>query len=639
MIKQLFDQLATVTDGSRSIENTKRVMATDHLFTYPAYRQTAELCAAELRRQGLAQVRIVELESTGKWGQGGWILPRAWDCDYATLSVISPVTYEVTSYQAEPISLVQHSASTPPGGIEAELVMFDADQAQRGELADKVIFTHLSVTALQDEAAQAGALGIVTDFIDEFPSVRTRDSMPKAHRWVNDAFKPTNEAGLFAFSLNHFQGQRLEELLNQHPEVRVHVNIDSRIYDDSIGVVTGLIPGQTDEEVLVLGHLYEVGALDNGSGTGLILELARNLAELKRSNQIEFPLKRGIRFLHTFEMYGTFGFFETWGRERTQQIVAGLNLDALGGNQERCGCPVTYQRTPHSLPSYTNTLMRRILQQQASLPDARAIREASFYETIGGDNHCVDPLIGIQCASFWMHPSRHWHTSADTLDTLDPRQLQQMGQIALTYLIFIANAGSEEATWLAKEIEEVGLELLRQCQTEAEWQHYRQVILGALDSLIVLSSDGVGAATQSKEEIEHLPPSPDLDTLSLLDNQVAPLESYIPYRTSIGATSGLRILELLPLAERIAAKPLMARVTDNFLAAMLHWCDGKRSLAEVYRLAEVEIQEVEAVWSGNASDMMTHELAARAGKQVSAADALVIFQMMANLGLIELEKV
>ena len=67
---------------------------------------------------------------------------------------------------------------------------------------------------------------------------------------------------------------------------------------------------------------------------------------------------------------------------------------------------------------------------------------------------------------------------------------------------------------------------------------------------------------------------------------------------------------------------------------MLHWCNGKRSLAEVYRLAELEIKEVEAIWSGNASDMMTHELAARAGKQVAPADALAVFEILANLNLV-----
>jgi hypothetical protein len=638
MIKKLFNQFAATTDGDQSIRYTEKVMATDHLFTYSAYRKTAEFCAAELRRQGVEQVEIIELESTGKWGLGGWILPRAWDCENASLSVISPVSYQVTSYKAEPISLVQHSAPTPPEGIEAELVMYDPKRAQRGQLAGKVIFTHLSVTAIQEEAAQAGALGMVTDFIDEFPDVRTRRSMPEAHRWVNDAFKPANEAGLFAFSLNHFQGQRLEELLNQHTEVRVHVNIYSCIYDSSIGVVTGLIPGQTEEEVLVLGHLYEVGALDNGSGTGLILELARNLAELKRFNQITFPLKRGIRFLHTFEMYGTFGFFEKWGPERTQRIVVGLNLDALGGRQEHCGCPVTYQRTPHSLPSYANTLIRRILQQLATLPDARAIREASFYETIGGDNHCADPLIGIQCASLWMHPSRLWHTSADTLDTLDPRQLQQMGQIALTYLIFTANADAEEVAWLAGEIEQDGFELLSQCQNVTEWEHHRRVTLGALDSLAVLGSHGAEAVAQSKQKVKQWQPPTDLAGPSLPDEQVALLEPYTPRRTMIGATSCLRIFELLPSEERIAVKPLLARVTDNYLASMLHWCDGKRSLAEVYRLAELEIKEVEAVWSGNASDMMTHELAVRAGKQVAPADALAVFEILANLNLVVFQR-
>ena len=55
--------------------------------------------------------------------------------------------------------------------------------------------------------------------------------------------------------------------------MRVRAVVDSRYYSGSYYSVTGVIPGSgSDEEVLELGHGFELGAQDNSTGQAGMLE-------------------------------------------------------------------------------------------------------------------------------------------------------------------------------------------------------------------------------------------------------------------------------------------------------------------------------------------------------------------------------
>lgn len=70
---------------------------------------------------------------------------------------------------------------------------------------------------------------------------------------------------IWGFVLTRRQGLWLRELIRKEGKVKLHARVDAHFYDGKIPVVTGLIPGKTEEEVLVNGHLYEAGAIDNAS--------------------------------------------------------------------------------------------------------------------------------------------------------------------------------------------------------------------------------------------------------------------------------------------------------------------------------------------------------------------------------------
>jgi Zn-dependent M28 family amino/carboxypeptidase len=123
---------------------------------------------------------------------------------------------------------------------------------------------------------------------------------------------------------------RLRERLQRGDTLELEVEIDSRAFDTTMPLLSGVLPGRDPREVVVISHLCHPrpSANDNASGVAANFEAARVLAERARSGGARASA-RGLRFLWVPELTGTHAFF---GREprHAERIVAALNLDMVG---------------------------------------------------------------------------------------------------------------------------------------------------------------------------------------------------------------------------------------------------------------------------------------------------------------------
>ena len=121
---------------------------------------------------------------------------------------------------------------------------------------------------------------------------------------------------------------------------------DPGLPDGEVDIVTGVVPGSDPdgEEVLLVAHLYEVGANDNMSGAAVCIEAARSLGRLVEQDVLARP-RRSVRVLLCYEQYGTIAFLDMH-RKLVPRIVAGLNADMVGEDQELCGSVLQIDRTP-----------------------------------------------------------------------------------------------------------------------------------------------------------------------------------------------------------------------------------------------------------------------------------------------------
>ncbi len=195
------------------------------------------------------------------------------------------------------------------------------------------------------------------------------------------------------------------------------------------------LPGRRSEAILVGGH-YDtkffpnftfVGANDGGSSSGLLLELARALAQRAREFTywiVFFDGEEARRdWSATDGIYGSRYLAESLRRDgRAKQVKAVVVVDMIGDRR------LDIRREAASTPWLTDLLWgsaRRLGHQAHFLNETLAVE----------DDHAPFLKAGIPSAlliDFDYEP--YWHTPEDTLDKLSPRSLQVVGDVLLDAL-------------------------------------------------------------------------------------------------------------------------------------------------------------------------------------------------------------
>ena len=430
--------------GAAAVEGIERLWSSARGADFAHMHAAARSLADMMREAGMSDVEIIEYPSDGVAHYGGGVMPRAWDLVTASLRVVAPDTARqaLASYAESPLCVMIYSAPTPPEGVTAPIVRVshaDRPESWTGVAADgALVLLDTSAPRAAALAFRHGAVGVITD------ERGRRDAPPAAYRFLNYTVSPTATAKAkgFGFGLTAARGAQLRAALDAHGDgaVMAHARVESRLYDGAIPVVTGLVPGETDEEVVVTGHLCEPGANDNASGPALAVEVARTLAAMVESGQIP-PLRRGVRLCHTYEVRGTNAYVNERGEAR--RTVAGINLDMVARRQTNH----VFRTTP-AHPAYTDALLHDVLRRARGEASAAPVADHVF--GLVDDNVFGEPLIGAPCVGLVQFQDPTWHTSADTMAGIDAEVLALNGAAAATYCAAIACASGEDVVALAR---------------------------------------------------------------------------------------------------------------------------------------------------------------------------------------------
>lgn len=476
MFRQVLEKVSNELSGRRAFDYVAGISAFHRIQASPGYRAAAQHALAAFEAAGL-QAEILSYPADLKTSYWSCRMFQEWDVEEAELFLAGEGgrRRRLCSFAEDPISLIQRSAPTPPQGVETELVVVDrADEpdSYRGvDVRGKVVLATGDLNRARELAVERfGAVGLLTDSIRAVPPIRTRMDIPDALQYTS--FWWSGRAGekkCFGFVLSPKEGEDLRKRAalagskgkgKAKGALRVFARVKSRLYDGHIENVTALIPGETREEVLVVAHLCHPrpSANDNASGSGLVLEVARALQALASSGSLPKP-RRGIRFLLVPEMTGTYAYLATREKERSG-LVAAVNLDMVGQNQELCKGPLQVERPPQAIPSYTGDLLGRIVSEVAR--EGRNLTGTSSYPMFkytvtafsGGSDHYIlsDPSVGVSCPMLIQWPDLFYHTNEDTIDKVDPEMLRRVGLATAVYAYFLAAAGYPEALWLASEM-------------------------------------------------------------------------------------------------------------------------------------------------------------------------------------------
>ncbi|MGQ9598009.1 MAG: DUF4910 domain-containing protein [Anaerolineae bacterium] len=616
----------------------------------PGYRQAAQWLVQRLSHQGIAAEILTypANEQTRFWACQSF---QEWDCTEATLHLIAPSEEEkeLADFRACPLALVQRSA---PFEGEAEVILLEDGEEEEEyaglEVAGKVVLSCGDLRRVYELAVeQRGAIGILFDGMRTIEPVRPEGDLPDIRQYTSFWWQP-GDRKCFGFVLTPRQGQALRRLLKKTTEpVRIHAKVVSRLYDGALEVVSAMIPGQTNQEVLVIAHLCHPmpSANDNASGAAAILEAARALHTLIAAGQL-LPPTRAIRFLWVPEMTGTFAYLTSREAE-LDRMIAGINLDMVGEDQEQTGSAWLIERPPEAAASFAPDLLARLRDELPGLkgmPDVSSsytgVAEYLLYRQAevsfsGGSDHYVlsDPGVGIPTPMLIQWPDRFYHTSADTPDRTDPQSLARSGSLAAAYAYWLATAGTEEATWLGYEMiarfksrliqmaqaavgellslsgaEEIAQSISRLDRRLSYLVDRQQAALRTLERLAPvgclvteLQKEAKRVAEQelarvkdaadlyaASSKLEALP-FPDLQVVAEKEQQAAAL---VPIRRVRGPIYLRDHIHRLEPSEREAWRSLLKarkrQIYDTLMPLALYWADGSRSVSEIAELVELE---------------------------------------------------
>ncbi|WP_328744031.1 DUF4910 domain-containing protein [Streptomyces sp. NBC_00285] len=394
--------------------------------------EAADFVAGEAERVGLADVKVLSFPADGRTAWWTYTAPSSWTPRAAHLSLNGRPP--LVSYPAQPYAIAANSVA-----VDGEVPL----------------------ALPRDSGWPPGALVLVGSAADLGPGLFARMRAEKARGFcvTTDPDRPgqagrvelPGDSSLFGFSV--FPAQ-LEELLRAHrrgERARVVVDVDTGPRQMPVVVArtpSRCPPADEADACLLTAHLCHPapGANDNASGVAAALAAGRVLAG--RS------LRRPVRFVWAPEFVGLAAYVHQAVEEGTRPLPAmAVNLDMVGEDQRRCGGPLIVEYGPEYLPHYANALVEACVR--ALPPAARSYSGAVGCDTwawrttpfVGASDHAIlaDRAIGCPAVQLGHWPDRFNHSSADTLDKVDPLELRRSATIAASAAAVVATADGRDA--------------------------------------------------------------------------------------------------------------------------------------------------------------------------------------------------
>jgi len=643
MFKPVLKALEKEISGAIALSHVAEVSKHHRIQASPGIRAACEYAVSEFHKMGI-EAKLHSYPANGEDFDWTSLRFKEWSCDDAWLKLIEPEAKYLARFAEKKIHVIQRSISTPEGGLTVELVVprnkgEEPEDYEGIDVNGKVVISNGDVHRVNELAlVERGAAGIIYDgmFVrTDLPEGTLDDTLKYTSFW----WTPQDTPGL-GWVVTPRMGRELRRLVEKGGPVKAHGYIKAELYEGFLDNAVATIPGETDEEVIVIAHIChpEPSANDNASGCGAAMEAARAIKKLIDDGVLTKP-KRTIRFTLVPEMAGSYSYLA----EREADIpkmVASINLDMVGEDQDQTGSVLVLHKTPDSFPSYINAVSEAIFEETQK--EFKSIGGnpwmATFRHAVGdfsgGSDHYIytDPTVGIPSVMMIQWPDKFYHTSDDTIDKVSPKSLAKVATIAATFAYFMANAGEKEAPWIASQV------------ASREKQALSKMVQAAIDNVAVYDVDSykvdevrnylkekiefdVEVGIKALRSIKRIAPGCVSTIKPLISNLMAEAEKEYDHAMKIledlAEKQGITELpdykpeakdeqegaDLVPVRlyrGPLSTRPWMRSLSPEDQEALrllnkkhsityggpstqaLYWTDGSRSISEISRLVELE---------------------------------------------------
>ncbi len=384
---------------------------------------------AKLKAMGFANVRI-----------DNFTMP-VWVRGAESASIVVPFPQKLV------IAALGNSASTPPGGIEGELVGFDTladlEAAPDAAVRGKIVFVSHAMPRTED----GSGYGVFGAPRRQGPSIASRKgAIAIVIRSIGTDYHRNPHTGVMNFAagvtpipagaLPLPDAEQVQRILKRAKgPVRIRLQLEStNLVGQQSGNVIAEVPGRDPAlaPILVSGHLDSwdqgTGALDDATGLAIAAASAKRIMDAGR------PL-RTIRIVwFGAEEVGLFGGLDYRTKYGKQPHYALMESDFGADRIWKVDSRLGDARKDEALA------IQRALQPLGIVPGA-------LDRTEGSD---IGPMVadGLPGVALNQDGSRYFdyhHTPDDTLDKVDPAQLRQ-NVAAWTAVLAILSGGIEPVT-------------------------------------------------------------------------------------------------------------------------------------------------------------------------------------------------
>ena len=427
--QSLFELLQKNLQTESFFQNAFMLNSWEKNSCYRDFEASAKFCTQALKKAGFSDVRSIAHVCDGVRSAMDHTMPQAWDrSGRCTLKIISPGIPDekrlLCDSDRHPLEAGIWSPSTPPEGLTGEIVNGDELDENSTAVAGKFVYSSEPPKNKRLRAwSHAGALGLICS------KMEAKDVAPDELCWMNGAghygwYYSRDDKRIPIFVLTPRRAEFLMSLLKKGP-VTVCGVMNTRIYDGTIRTVTGRIPGESPEELLLIAHIYEPFVADDAVGFAGCVEIGRLLKQL--SDEGKLRLKRSLLVVFTMERYGLYAFFSN--RKRTANIFAAQNLDAFCSKTYRIGrMPLNFFMSPVCNPFFGDVLQKKLLD--TLLPDLKYIQRHSVLhdDSLGGDPHLDIPTLWIEGGTGIYH-----HTTSEAFNEIDEELAPPLLALLATY--------------------------------------------------------------------------------------------------------------------------------------------------------------------------------------------------------------
>jgi len=471
--QEFYDTLCKVYSRERIEKNIETLYQLEKPRGYSTFRNSTAWCMDVLKEAGFSDVRRIAHKADGQTASYDFIMPQAWDlCGRSTLSIVEPINKMIADSDEDTLYVSEYSAPTPSGGVTAELVDYATLDPENPDCKGKYVFYRGYLPPqhpLYNSLASAGCAGVV------FAAFETAMCEPDKPTWTNGHghigwYHLKEDPVVPTFSVSPKKGIELLELLSKG-KVVLHGEMNTKLYDGEIYTLTATIPGKSEEEFALLGHLYEPFHSDDSQGFGVGVEVGLMLKKLIDDGVLPRPEKT-LRLIFSMERYGFAAFFAN----HDKKILAATSIDTLTCQAaEDLNQYFFVTEAPVSLPYFGDMLLEVLLK--SFCPDVHWKFKPG---TLSDDCWMSEKTVDIPtnwCASAVADARGDYHhCSAPIFDAVEYEKIDKLVPMLAAYTAVMICGSKEDFIQLAARLEKTAANWLSERKNLAAGKAAKKLI-------------------------------------------------------------------------------------------------------------------------------------------------------------------